>query len=64
MNSSEIRSRVSANNTAIQSFLEKGIFILNADITKLLAENSMLQSECLHSFVNGVCEYCDYEEQE
>lgn len=62
MTQDEIRTRISENNAKINEFLLKGIFVLNADIVTLLTENSTLQSQCRHSFVDGFCEYCDLEE--
>lgn len=60
MNGQEIRNRIDENNKKIHAALNK--FILNDEINKLVKQNADLRSICNHEYVNGVCKYCDMEE--
>lgn len=58
MTNLEIKEKIDLNNTLIEQFLSPNKFTLNSEIAKLLAENSQLQNQCTHNFVDGFCEYC------
>lgn len=61
MNGQEIRERVDENNRII-SGANKATFILNKEVERALQENSELKATCIHSYVDGVCKWCDREE--
>lgn len=63
MTNLEIKEKIDLNNTVIQQLLNPTEFTLNNTIRDLLLENSALQAQCTHNFVNGYCEYC-YKEEE
>lgn len=54
----EIKEKIDANNRLIQDLLNPSEFTLNNTVAALLAENTELQAQCKHSFVDGYCEYC------
>lgn len=59
----KIKEQIDLNNKLIQEAMQPNIFTLNNTISKLLAENEMLQQKCQHSFDEGYCIYC-YKEEE
>ena len=54
----EIKEKIDKNNETIQLLLNPSEFTLNNSIARLLAENTVLQEQCQHNFVDGFCEYC------
>ena len=62
MTNSEIREQINANNILIETLLDPTAFVLNPAVKELFAKNAELQAQCTHNFVDGVCEYCDMEE--
>ena len=62
MTNLEIKEKIEANNKIIETLLNPNAFTLNNAIKDLLAENSELQAQCTHNFVDGYCEYCYMEE--
>ena len=63
MTNLEIKQKIDANNTLIETLLSPTTFTLNNTIKDLLKENDILQAQCTHSFVDGYCEYCYMEEK-
>ena len=63
MTNLEIKEKIDQNNKVIETLLNPSTFTLNNTIRDLLAENSELQGQCSHSFIDGYCEYCYAEEQ-
>jgi hypothetical protein len=57
MSGIEIRERINENNARIQAALDR--FVLNEEIRELMKENDKIRAQCNHSFIDGVCEYCD-----
>ena len=57
MSGIEIRKKIDENNAKIRNAFDK--FVLTDEIKKLMKDNDVLRAECQHSFINGVCEYCD-----
>lgn len=64
MNGPEIRNRIDYNNKVIGELMTPNFFTLNNAIADLLTENRQLQEECEHEFLNGICIYCDKDEEE
>lgn len=64
MNGPEIRNRIDYNNKVIGELMTPNFFTLNNAIADLLTENRKLQEECEHEFLNGICIYCDKDEEE
>lgn len=62
MTNLEIKQKIDANNEIIQTLLNPSQFTLNNTIRELLEENSSLQKNCNHNFVEGFCEYCYLQE--
>lgn len=62
MTNCEIKEQIDKNNRLIESFLNPNIFTLNNSVRELLEENSLLQAQCSHNFVDGFCEYCYLQE--
>lgn len=58
MTNLEIKRKIDFNNKLIEDFLSLNKFVLNSQVAELLAENSELQKQCTHNFIDGVCEYC------
>lgn len=58
MTNLEIKEKIDFNNRLIENFLSPNKFVLNSQVAELLAENSELQKQCIHNFVDGFCEYC------
>ena len=62
MTNLEIKGKIDINNQIIENILNPNQFVLNNVIADLLKENSELQEQCTHNFVEGFCEYCYKEE--
>ncbi len=63
MTNLEIHEKINFNNKLIEDMMSPGQFVLNNTIADLLKENSELQKQCEHHFVNGFCEFC-YKQEE
>ena len=63
MTNLEIKEKIDANNKLIETILNPTAFTLNNTVKDLLKENDDLQAQCIHSFVDGYCEYCYMEEK-
>ena len=59
----EIFARVKSNKKKIEDLLDYSTFVLNPEIVRLEEENKALQSMCKHEFVQGICKFCDKEEE-
>lgn len=62
MTNLEIKEKIDINNRIIEKILNPNQFILNNTVADLLKENTELQKQCTHNFVEGYCEYCYKEE--
>ena len=60
----EIRAKIDANNTMIQSLFNPSSFVLNNAVLDLMKENDELQKQCTHEFHDGYCIYCYKKEEE
>ena len=58
----QIREKINQNNSIMQSLFNPTQFTLNEHINDLMQENVRLQMMCTHKFENGVCIYCDMQE--
>jgi hypothetical protein len=63
MTNLEIHEKINFNNKLIEDMMSPGQFVLNNTIADLVKENSALQKQCEHHFVNGFCEFC-YKQEE
>ena len=61
MNMETIRALIDKNNEIIKS--APFTFVLDDKVTKAMIENEELRAKCDHKFENGVCIYCDMEEE-
>lgn len=61
MNGPEVRKRLDENYQRIKDLLDK--FVLTEEIKKCLEDNQMLRENCPHKFEDGICIYCDTEEE-
>ena len=59
----QIREKINQNNLIMQSLFDPTQFTLNERIHELQLENFALQQKGPHNFVNGVCQYCDLQEE-
>lgn len=62
MDGFQIRKRIDENNAAIFQNFNPSVFVLNTNVARLVEENKELQKQCEHKFENGICIYCDKEE--
>ena len=60
--SNEIRKKIDALNADLERTILPGFFTLNKEAAIIYNKIAALQAECDHVFVNGVCKYCDKEE--
>ena len=60
--SKEIKARVSQLTEELNRVITPGIFTLNGRVGEILDELESLQKRCNHNFVNGICEFCEKEE--
>ena len=60
--SKEIKARVSQLNEELNRIITPGIFMLNGRVGEILDELESLQKRCKHNFINGICEFCEKEE--
>jgi len=58
MTNQEIKEQIDANNATLETLINPTQFTLNPIVSNLLHEIAQLQSQCTHSFKDGVCEYC------
>lgn len=58
------REKIMEYEAIIKDFMDKGIFILNPEMTEALNQITMLQFTCKHSLVDGVCEFCFADEED
>lgn len=63
MNGFQIREKIDKNNAEINQNFRPEVFVLDTRIAKLIQENNQLRKQCEHKFENGICVYCDYEEE-
>lgn len=54
----EIKRQIDNNNALIKQMRDKGQFVLNQTILKLIEENKELQKTCPHEYKDGYCIYC------
>lgn len=54
----EIKRQIDSNNALIEQLRDKGQFVLNPTILKLIQENKELQETCPHEYKDGYCIYC------
>lgn len=57
--SKEIRTKINALNLEAEGLFDPTTFVLNPRMVAIQNEIEALQAQCTHSFVNGVCEFCD-----
>lgn len=60
----EIRKRIDECNEKIEEVFNPTQFVLNSETVELMEEIAKLQLQCEHNFVDGVCEFCDMEEDQ
>ena len=53
-----IKEKIDALNQEIEQLMDPTTFVLNPRIQEIDKEIKMLQHQCRHSFVNGICEFC------
>ena len=53
-----IKERIDALNQEIEQLLDPATFVLNPRIQEIDKEIKMLQHQCRHNFVIGICEFC------
>ena len=53
-----IKERIDALNKEAEQLLDPTTFVLNPRIQEIDKEIKMLQHQCRHNFVNGICEFC------
>ena len=53
-----IKERIDALNQEIEQLMDPTTFVLNPRIQEINKEIKMLQHQCRHNFVNGICELC------
>ena len=53
-----IKERIDALNQEIEQLLDPATFVLNPRIQEIDKEIKMLQHQCKHNFINGICEFC------
>jgi hypothetical protein len=58
----EIKQRIDTINKTIESLFTPNVFTLNNTVADLLKEYDELKAQCVHSYVDGYCEYCYQEE--
>lgn len=56
--SKEIKMKIDALNQEIEQLMDPTTFVLNPRIKEIDKEIKMLQNQCRHNFVDGVCEFC------
>ena len=61
MNTENIRALIDKYNEIINS--APLTFVLDDKVTKAIIEREELRAKCKHKFENGVCIYCDMEEE-
>ena len=58
MTKEQIKAKVNYNNQKIQELLDPSIFILQPEVMAYMEDNTFLQSQCSHEYVDGVCTIC------
>ena len=53
-----IKEKIDALNQEIEQLMDPTAFVLNPRIQEINKEVKMLQRQCEHNFVNGICEFC------
>lgn len=53
-----IKERIDALNKEAEQLIDPATFVLNPRIQEIDKEIKMLQHQCRHNFVNGICEFC------
>lgn len=60
--SKDIRAKIDALNIELENAMVPGVFTLNKEVMEISDKIAALQAKCNHSFVDGVCKFCDKEE--
>ena len=60
--SKDIRAKIDELNIELERVMVPGVFTLNKEVMEISDKIAALQAECKHSFVDGVCKFCDKEE--
>ena len=63
MNGPEIFSLVTKKKQRIEELLDLTTFVLNKEVEALQQDIAELQKDCPHEFEEGVCKYCEKEEE-
>lgn len=53
-----IKEKIEALNKEAEQLLDPTTFVLNPRIQEIDKEIKMLQRQCKHNFINGICEFC------
>ena len=53
-----IKEKIDALNQEIEQLMDPTTFVLNPRIQEIDKEIKILQHQCRHSFVDGICEFC------
>ena len=61
--SKEIKRQIDDLFHQIEELQDPTCFVLNPKVMELNEQVFQLQSNCEHSFLNGVCEFCYKEDQ-
>ena len=61
--SKDIRAKIDALNIELERAMVPGVFTLNKETMEISNKIAALQAECKHSFVDGMCKFCDKEER-
>ena len=53
-----IKEKIDALNQELEQLMDPTTFVLNPRIQEIDKEIKILQHQCRHNFVNGICEFC------
>ena len=56
--SQEIKKKIDELSLEVEQLMDPTTFVLNPRIGEIDKEIKVLQAQCQHNFVNGVCEFC------
>ena len=54
--------KIQESQKLIEELLDPASFVLNKQIEELQQQIKLLQDDCPHEFIDGVCKYCQKEE--
>lgn len=57
-----IRKTIDENNAYIREHITPDKFVLVREVADRLLHNDALRASCSHEFIEGVCKWCDQQE--